>query len=189
MSHNSVHALRRGTNLFEQLLTCPICYDVTKPPRITLQNVLLIGRLSIEVTTGYQKYLAWLKEYCTNLAENKATDTVYLQPDAKLGSTTTLGFKIGSDKLYELIADGLRDDARQLEDLGRRMAIRQHDRHLIGHESCPDWEGRCWKEKLDVDPDPSDICPQSPSARIFTPCYRIVDEVRSKIKLFQDAIT
>ncbi|KAF7553139.1 hypothetical protein G7Z17_g3856 [Cylindrodendrum hubeiense] len=185
--HSTIHTLRLGTDLFDKLLTCPICYDVSKPPRITLQNVLLLGRLGLEITTGYHKYLSWLKDYCSSLAEKKGGDTVYLIPGVDVSSA--LGFKISSDKFYDLITHGLQSDAERLSDLGRKFAVRQHNRHLIGHEACPDSEGRCWKEKGDIDPDPSDICPQSAAARALTPCYRIVDEVRSKIKQFEDSVT
>lgn len=186
LSHSTVRTLRLGTDLFNELLTCPICYDVSKPPRITLQNVLLLGRLSLEVTAGYHNYLVWLKDYCSGLAERKIGDTVYINPGA--GVSSALGLMISSDKFYELITHGLQRDAERLSDLGRQFAVRQHNRHLIGHEACPDSEGRCWKEKDDIDPDPSDVCPQSEAARTLTPCYRIVDEVRSKIKQFEDAL-
>ncbi|UPL03145.1 hypothetical protein LCI18_014079 [Fusarium solani-melongenae] len=187
VSHGTLHILRQGVELFEKLLTCPICYDMSKPPRITLQNVILLGRLSLEVTSGYHKYLEWVKEYCKSLAERKMSDTVYLVPGDEISSR--VGFELSSDKFFELVIDGLHNDVQKLLDLGSRFATRQYNRHLIGHEACPDWEGRCWKEKLDVDPDPSDVCPQSPAARALTPCYRIVDEVRAKIKQFEDDIT
>ncbi|KAI9154681.1 hypothetical protein HJFPF1_07238 [Paramyrothecium foliicola] len=187
VSHSSLHTLRQGIELFEQLLTCSICYDVSKPPRITLQNVILLGRLSLEVTSGYHRYLEWVKDYCDGLAEKNMNDSVYLIPG--VDARSAVSFKISSDKFYELISHGLQDDVQKLSDLGSRFATRQHNRHLIGHEACPDWEGRCWKEKLDVDPDPSDICPRNPAASALTPCYRIVDEARSKIKQFEDTIT
>lgn len=186
VSHSTVHILRQGTDLFERLLTCPVCYDVSKPPRVTLQNVLLLGRLSLEVTTGYQQYLKWLKDYCSGLAEREMGDTVYLIPGIDVSSA--LGFRISSDKFYDIVTEGLQSDAERLSDLGRQFAVRQHNRHLIGHGACPDSEGRCWKDKDDVDPDPSDVCPQSAAARALIPCYRVVDEVRSKIRQFEDAV-
>lgn len=185
VSHITVHTLRLGTDLFDQLLACPRCYDVSKPPRVTLQNVLLVGRLSLEVTSGYLKYLKWLKDYCDCAAEENMGDTVYLIP-GDVGSA--LGFSIRSDKFYDLIVQGLQCDAERLSELGRKFEARQRNRHLIGHRACPDSKGRCWKEKEDVDPDPSDVCPQSAAARALIPCYRVVDEVRSKVKQFEDAV-
>jgi hypothetical protein len=187
VSHSTIRTLRLGTDLFQELLTCPICYDVFKSPGITLQNVLLLGRLSLEVTAGYHKYLKWLKDYCSGLSERNMGDSVYLIPGGDISSA--LSFMISSDRFYDLIAHGMQRDAERLSDLGRQFAVRQHNRHLIGHEACPDSEGRCWKESDDIDPDPSDVCPQSAAARALTPCYRIVDEVRSKIKQFEDAVT
>lgn len=186
VSHSTVHTLRLGTDLFEKLLTCPKCYDVSKPPRITLQNVLLIGRLTLEVTTGYQKYLKWLKDYCTSLAERSMSDTMYLIPGADVSSA--LGFRVSSEKFFDLVTHGLNSDAERLSALGAQFATRQRNRHLIGHQACPDSEGRCWKEKEEVDPDPSDVCPQSPAARALIPCYRVVDEVRAKIKQLEEAV-
>ncbi|VUC23475.1 unnamed protein product [Clonostachys rosea] len=188
MSHNTVSTLRLGADIVEKLLKCGICYDVSTPPRNTLQNVLLLGRLSLEVTNGYQKYLRWLKDHCKGLGERNKGDTVYLMPGEDAGSA--LGFKISSDKFYDLIAHGLKSDAERLSDLGKQFAVRQHNRHLVGHEACPDSEGRCLKEEKDHGaPDLLDVCPQSPAARVLTPCYQIVDELRSKIKLFEDAVT
>lgn len=187
LSHDTVSVLRQGADLFSTLLTCPVCYDVSKPPRITLQNVILLGRLSLEITTGYQRYLTWLKEYCNSLAERRMEDTVYLMSGGDAGSA--LGLVIDNDKLYDLVICGIRKDAQRLSNLGGQFALRQHNRHLIGHEACPDSEGRCWKEMNDIDPDPSDVCPQSAAARALTPCYRIVDEVRSKIRILEDAVT
>lgn len=180
LSHNTVHVLRLGIDLFEKLLTCHLCYDVSKPPGITLRNVLLIGRLSFEITSGYKKYMKWLEDYCSTLVNRKESETVYLIPG--------VGFKINGDKFHELIVHGLQSDAERLSDLGRRFSVRQHNRHLIGHEACPDPEGRCWREGYDIDPDPSDVCPRSKEAKVLTPCYRVVDEVRSKIKLFKNAV-
>ncbi|CAG9988298.1 unnamed protein product [Clonostachys byssicola] len=189
VSHNTVRTLRLGADLVEKLLKCVICYDVSSPPRNTLQNVLLLGRLSLEVTNGYQNYVRWLKDHCSGLSERGMDDTVYLMPGADASSA--LGFKISSDKFYDLVVGGLKSDAERLLDLGRQFAVRQHNRHLVGHEACPDPEGRCLKEEKDHDaaPDLLDVCPQSPAARVLTPCYQIVDEVRSKIKQFKDAVT
>lgn len=187
ISHSTVGTLRLGTSIFEMLLSCPICYDTSKPPRITLQNVLLLGRLSIEVTTGYQNYLKWLREYCADLAMRKADDTVYLAAGDDI--SPGLGLNISSDKLFDLIIDGLKNDASKLSKLGWKLAVRQHNRHLVGHEDCPDGEGRCLKEQKAVNPDPSDICPQSAGAKALTPCYRIVDEVRARIEKLKKDLT
>ncbi|CAH0052062.1 unnamed protein product [Clonostachys solani] len=189
VSHNTVSTLRLGADLVEKLLKCGICYDISSPPRNTLQNVLLLGRLSLEVTSGYQKYVRWLKDHCSGLSERGMDDTVYLMPG--VDASSALGFKISSDKFYDLVVDGLRSDAERLSDLGGQFAVRQHNRHLVGHEACPDPEGRCLKEEKDhaAAPDLLDVCPQSPAARVLTPCYQIVDEVRSKIKQFKDAVT
>jgi hypothetical protein len=186
-SHGTMPLLRQATNLLDKLLVCSICYDVSKPPRITLQNVLLLGRLFLGVTTSYHEYLEWVKDYCQALADRGTSDKVYL-PTNTDATSSMLGFEIAGDKLFDLIAHGLQADAKRLSDLGARFAIRQHNRHLIGHESCPDAQGRCWKEKADFDPDPSDVCPQSAAARTLTPCYRIVDEVNSHIKRFKEAL-
>lgn len=189
VSHSMVHTLRQGTDLFDRLLTCPRCYDMSKPPRVTLQNVLLIGRLSLKVTAGYQRYLRWLKDYCIGLTErNMGGDTVYLMLGEAEADSPPLGFRTSSDRFYDLVTEGLKSDAERLADLGGQFAERQRQRHLIGHRECPDQEGRCWKEKGDVDPDPSDVCPQSTAARALIPCYRVVDEVRSKIQQFEDAL-
>lgn len=102
-------------------------------------------------------------------------------------TASAIGFSINGDKFYELIIHGLHNDVQQLSELGSQFATRQRNRHLIGHEACPDWEGRCWKGIRDMDPDPLHVCPQSPAGQALTPCYRIVDEVRAKIKQFEDA--
>ncbi|CAI6088410.1 unnamed protein product [Clonostachys chloroleuca] len=189
VSHNTVRTLRLGADLVEKLLKCVTCYDTSSPPRYTLQNVLLLGRLSLEVTNGYQKYVRWLKDYCSGLSERGMDDTVYLM--SGVDASSALGFKISSDKFYSLVVDGLKSDAERLSVLGRQFEVRQHNRHLVGHEACPDPEGRCLKEEKDhtADPDLLDVCPQSLSARVLTPCYQIVDEVRSKVKQFKDAVT
>ncbi|GJD04329.1 hypothetical protein ColKHC_13154 [Colletotrichum higginsianum] len=175
------------------------------PPRVTLQNVLLIGRLCLKVTAGYQRYLRWLRDYCSGLAEgNMCGDTVYLtlsgdgagEPGggdagsssgsgSGSGSPLLLGFQTTSNGFYDVVTQGLKTDADRLARLGGRLAERQRQRHLIGHMACPDQDGRCWKERdCYADPDPSD----SAAARTLIPCYRIVDEVRAKIRQFEDAL-
>ncbi|KAK6225637.1 hypothetical protein QIS74_01684 [Colletotrichum tabaci] len=209
VSHNTVRTLRQGGDLFDTLLTCPKCYDVSRPPRVTLQNVLLIGRLCLKVTAGYQRYLRWLRDYCSGLAEgNMCGDTVYLalggdgggEPGggdagsgsgsgSSSGSPLLLGFQTTSNGFFDVVTQGLKSDAERLARLGGRFAERQRQRHLIGHMACPDQDGRCWKERdCYADPDPSDVCPQSAAARTLIPCYRIVDEVRAKIRQFEDAL-
>ncbi|GJC85394.1 hypothetical protein ColLi_08232 [Colletotrichum liriopes] len=190
VSHNTVSTLRRGGDLFDTLLACPRCYDVSKPPRVTLQNVLLIGRLCLKVMAGYQRYLRWLRDYCSGLAEsNTRGDTVYLVLGGDETSSPLLGFQTTSDGFYKVVAQGLKSDAERLAGLGGQFAERQRQRHLIGHTACPDQDGRCWKERdCYIDPDPSDVCPQSVAARALIPCYRIVDEVRAKIRQFEDAL-
>ncbi|KAH7303991.1 hypothetical protein B0I35DRAFT_383381 [Stachybotrys elegans] len=187
VSHGTVHLLRQATDLLDKLLVCPICYDTSKPPRITLQNVLLLGRLFLGVISTYHEYFKWVKDYYRALAEMEMIDTVYLPTNAD-STRSMLGFEIGGEQLYDIIAHGLRNDVKRLSHLATRFAIRQHNRHLIGHESCLDTQGRCWKEEADVDPDPSDVCPKSAMARILTPCYRIVDEVNTHVNQLKDAI-
>lgn len=186
-SHEIVHKLRGGLKLVESLLTCHICYDVSRSMAFTLRNVMLVGRMSLEVTTHYHRYLGWVKEYCAGLAGNEPYETVHLGsgPD----TSTKVGFKISSDKLYDLITYGLQDDVQRLSNLGTTFATRQHNRHLVGHETCLNLQGRCWKDTLEIDPDPSDVCPQSPVARVLTPCYRIVDEVRARFKELETALS
>lgn len=184
ISHDTLTTLRQGTSLFEQLLTCRICYDVSKPPRMTLQNVLLIGRLILEVSTLYRRYLQFLKEPCAGAGTKEAPETVYLS-----SSVAFIGISLSRTKLYEIVKDGLRDDAARLAELGRQFEIRQKNRHLIGHGACPDKEGHCRKAKDNVDPDPFDICPQDPAARALIPCYQVVDEVKTRIKAFETALS
>jgi hypothetical protein len=189
ISHNTVRTLRQGTDLFEMLLTCPKCYDVSKPPRITLQNVLLIGRLCLKVMAGYQRYLQWLKDYCASLAErHMGGDTVYLILGGADAGSLLLDIDTSSNGFYDLVTQGLKRDSARLGNLGGQFAERQRRRHLIGHTACPDQDGRCWKESDVVDPDPSDICPQSTAARSLIPCFRVVDEVRDKIRQFEEAL-
>ncbi|KAJ5811353.1 hypothetical protein N7474_007654 [Penicillium riverlandense] len=186
MSHSFIRSLRVGVDLVERLLTCPACYDVTKSPRITIQNVLFIGRLMAEITSGYHRYLRWLKGACNALSDRNQRETVYLIPGLEI--SPVLGFKISGEKLQDLITNGLQADAERLTALARRFALRQRDRHMIGHEACPDAGGHCWREKYGVGLDPLDICPQSPAAKTLTPCYRVVEEVAATIKQFADAV-
>lgn len=185
-SHAIVGDLRIGADLVERLLTCPICYDVSKAPRLTIENVLLIGRLMHEVTTGYRRYLRWVQETRSEHADDNEPETVHLAP--QLDSGLTVGFQISYRKFQEVIINGLQADAARLTDLGSRFGLRQHNRHMVGHESCPDHEGRCWRERYDVDNDPLDICPKNAAARTLTPCYRIVDAIRAGIKAFADDV-
>ncbi|KAI0469653.1 hypothetical protein GGR56DRAFT_662305 [Xylariaceae sp. FL0804] len=191
VSHNFLRILRVGVYLIQQLLTCPACYDLTKPPRVTLPNVLLLGRLALEITSGYRRYLEWLRATCSALAERGETGTVFLMPDRlEQAGPGTLDLCIGGERLYDLIAHGLQRDAERLSALGGQFAARQRNRHLIGHETCPDPEGRCWKEGYGAaDPDPSDVCPRSAAAETLTPCYRIVGEVRAKFKELEEVLS
>jgi hypothetical protein len=187
MSHNVIRNLRDGVGLTERLLTCPLCYDVSKPPRITVQNVLLIGRLMFEITSTYGKYIKWLREYCTTLDEKRKSETIYLIPGLEIGSE--LGFKIDGARFYEFITQGLRDDADRLVSVGRLFAQRQKNRHMVGHETCPDVEGRCRREEYGLDHDPLDLCPHNAASRRLTPCFRIVDEVQSMIEQVVEAVS
>ncbi|KAK8149790.1 hypothetical protein G3M48_005543 [Beauveria asiatica] len=56
-SHALLQRLRFSVDLFERLITYPVYYNLAKPPRITIQNVLLISRLIVEVTSGFRHYL------------------------------------------------------------------------------------------------------------------------------------
>jgi hypothetical protein len=185
-SHDWVRALRRGAELIEMLLLCQVCYDISKPPRVTLHNVLLLGRLFLGVTAGYQEYLKWAKQRYAGTHDATTNDTVYLSSGDDADSM--LGFEMSGSQVHSIIIQGLQRDGEMLSRLGQRFAVRQLNRHHIGHQTCPDTEGRCWKEREGTDPDPSDVCPWSPAARALTPCYRIVDEVRCHVQLFQDAI-
>lgn len=187
MSHSVIQRLRHGITLTEQLLSCPICYDVSKPPRVTVQNVLLIGRLMFEVTAGYQKYLKWLKKYADDLDEKNKSETIYLIPGLKFDSE--LGFKISGAKVHEFIKHGLQADADRLDSIGKQFAQRQKNRHMVGHETCPDSEGRCRREEYGLDHDPLDLCPHNAAARRLTPCFRIVDEVQSMIEQVIEAVS
>ena len=168
------------------LLTCSVCYDLTKPPRVTIQNVLLMGRLMLEITSGYHRYLHWLRESTTEPADGNQSETVYLLPGPL---DALLGFKISGQKLQELILHGLQVDTERLSTLGREFALRQHNRHMVGHEACPDAEGRCWREEYGGDEvDPLEVCPQNCTAKSLTPCYRVVDEVWAAIEKVADAV-
>lgn len=186
MSHSIIRSLRDGIGLTERLLTCPVCYDVSKPPRITVQNVLLIGRLMFEVTSGYQRYLRWLEKHCNELEQRNKSETIYLIPDLEIGSE--LGFKISGLKVQEFITHGLRADSDRLASIGNQFAQRQKNRHMVGHETCPGAEGQCRKEEYGLDHDPLDLCPHNAAARRLTPCFRIVDEVRSMIQQVAEAV-
>lgn len=140
----------------------------------------------LEVTAGYRRYLKWLEESCNELADSNQSETVYLIPGLEI--SPVLGFKISGQMLRDVIVHGLRSDAERLSALGRKFALRQHNRHMVGHEACPDAEGRCWKEEYGVNVDPSDVCPKDCSAKSLTPCYRVVDEVCASIKQVVDAV-
>ncbi|KAL4871335.1 hypothetical protein BDV12DRAFT_164120 [Aspergillus spectabilis] len=186
MSHDVLRTLRAGVALCERLLTCPICYDVSRPPRVTVQNVLLIGHLMFEVTSGYKKYLRWLNDKAKDEAGTERQgerETVYL--DSRLGG---VDLQISSAKLKELVIHGLQSDVERLLVLGKKFAQRQRNRHMVGHETCPDPEGRCRREQDGVDRDPLDVCPHHPVARGLVPCFRIVDEVRGMIQQVADVV-
>jgi hypothetical protein len=186
MSHDIIHMLRTGLSLAERTLTCLICYDVSKPPRLTVHNVLLIGQLMFGVTAGYQKYLRWLKEYCSELSMRNETETVRLETGLGLPSGPILQIK--GEKYHELIIHGLQTDAKRLIALGAKFALRQRNRHLIGHETCSGLEGGCRKKEDASNYDPLDLCPQDPVARKLVPCFRIVEEVQGMIKHVAEAL-
>ncbi|KAJ2980700.1 hypothetical protein NQ176_g2481 [Zarea fungicola] len=180
-SHMILHRLRFGVDLFERLLVCPVCYNLAKPPRITIQNVLLIGRLMVELGLGYQSYLRWVRD--APAQSNNEAKTVYFSPGGE--ASALLSFEIGDLQFQEIVMHGLRTDAQRLSALGSQFSIRQQDRHSIGHETCPSAEGRCWKEENEVDLDPLDICPRNPAAKTLTPCFRVVEEVERTINRIQ----
>ncbi|KAL4885955.1 hypothetical protein BJY04DRAFT_230158 [Aspergillus karnatakaensis] len=184
MSHDVIQTLRAGVSLTERLLTCPICYDVSKPPRVTVQNVLLIGHLMFEVTSGYKKYLRWLNERDRENQNEQAHETIYL--GSRLGG---VDLQISSDKVKELVMHGLQSDVERLLIFGKTFAQRQRNRHMVGHETCPDAEGRCRREQDGRDRDPLDVCPHHPVARGLVPCFRIVDEVRGMIQQVADSLS
>jgi hypothetical protein len=190
MSHSIIQMLRTGISLTERLLTCPVCYDVSKPPRVTVQNVLLIGHLMSEITSGYQKYLRWLKTHCTELDIRNEREPIYLDSGYGMPSEL-LNLQISGDKFRDLVLHGLlQTDAERLLVLGEKFAQRQRNRHIVGHEACSgDSEGRCLKKESNgADHDPLDLCPQNPLAPKLWPCFRIVDEVRGMIKEVVDAV-
>lgn len=162
----------------ERLLTCPICYDIKKAPRLTIENVLLIGRLMHEVTTGYRRYWRWV-------GGGGGGGDLGKQDTIRIGGVQ---FEVNRRMVHAVVRQGLQADAARLTDLGGRFALRQHNRHLVGHETCPDPEGRCWRERYDMDNDPLDICPQNAAARMLTPCYRVVDAICGGIKVFADDV-
>lgn len=139
-----------------------------------------------EVTTGYQKYLKWLQKHCNDLEEKSKSETIYLIPGLELGSE--LGFKIAGSKVHEFITHGLQSDADHLVSVGKQFAQRQKNRHMVGHETCPDEEGRCRREEYGLDHDPLDLCPHNAACRRLTPCFRIVDEVQSMIEQVVEAV-
>ncbi|KAH9902358.1 hypothetical protein F4778DRAFT_791310 [Xylariomycetidae sp. FL2044] len=189
-SHSLLPVLRVGADLMQTLLVCAVCYDVTRPPRETLANVLLLARLALDVAAGYQRYLAWLRAKCRGLAARGETEPVFLLPGADAAAAgPDLG--VGGDQLWALVTHGLRRDAERLAALGRQFAARQRSRHRIGHETCPGPEGRCWKDDDRGAPpaDLLDICPQSATAETLTPCYRIVDDVRAKFREVAEAVS
>ena len=180
-------SLREATRLIQTLLGCEACYDMSLPPRLTIQNVLLIGRLGIVIASGYLEYVEWVRASCASLVEKHESQTLFLIPG--LDASSAVGFKVSGSKLYSIITDGIQDDAARLTELGQQFEIRQYSRHLIGHEACVSAEARCWKEQSGVDMDPSDICPRSTAAKALIPCYRIVEEVRARFKQVSDAVT
>ncbi|OQE13079.1 hypothetical protein PENFLA_c054G06985 [Penicillium flavigenum] len=182
MSHSIVPMFRTGLSLTERLLICPMCYDVSKPPRVTVQNVLLIGQLMFEITSGYQTYLRWLNNHCAELDTSNETKTVYI------GVPSELNLQISGEKLRDLVVHDLQMDVEKLFVLGKQFAQRQRDRHMVGHEACPDSEGRCRRKEDTVNHDPLDLCPHDPVARKLVPCFRIVDEVSGMIKQVSDAV-
>lgn len=104
------------------------------------------------------------------------------------GATSLLNFKVSEAQFQDIVISNLRADSERLSALGKRFARRQQDRHSIGHEACPNSEGRCWKEDNVADRDPLDICPRNPAAKALTPCFRIVEEVQRLTKKVQDDI-
>lgn len=184
ISHGTLQRLRFGIDLYERLITCPVCYNLAKPPRITIQNVLLIGRLMVEVASGYERYLQWIRD--TGAQSKEQGKTIYFDPSEEASSL--LSFQISDAQLRDILIQNLRADFERLSALGKRFGRRQQDRHSIGHEACPNAQGRCWKEDNVADLDPLDICPRNPAAKALTPCFHIVDEVQRLTKKVQDDI-
>lgn len=186
MSNDILQTLRTGVSLAERLLTCPACYDISKPPRLTVQNVLLIGQLMFEITSSYQRYIQWLYKHCAELDARNESEVVYL--DSGLGFPSEISLQLSGGKFRGLVMHGLQKDGERLSALGKRFAQRQRNRHMVGHEACPDLEGRCRKkEYFGADHDPLDLCPLDPVARRLVPCFRIVDEVQGMIKQVENA--
>ncbi|KAJ5639953.1 transcriptional regulator family: Fungal Specific TF [Penicillium longicatenatum] len=188
MSNDVLQVLRMGVSLAERLLICPLCYDISKPPRVTVQNVLLIGQLMLGITSTYQNYIKWLYKHCTELDAKKESELVYL--DSGLGFPSELSLQLSGAKFRGLVMHGLRKDGERLSALGKAFAQRQRNRHMAGHEACPDLGGQCRKkEYFGADHDPLDLCPLDPAARRLVPCFRIVDEVRGMIQQVEEALT
>ena len=192
VAHAMLRDLRVGADLMEQLLACGVCYNLSKPPRLTIQNVLLIGRLMHQVTIGYRRHLRWVQDTWGDHADTGPRETVHIVTHRENGGdvsdATTVGIQTSSRMFRDLIVDGLQMDAARLMELASRFALRQHNRHLVGHEMCPDSEGRCWRERYDIDTDPLDICPKSAASRTLTPCFRIVDAVHASIKAYAEEV-
>ena len=186
ISHDVIQALRTGVSLAERLLTCSTCYDTSKPPRLTVQNVLLIGHLMFEVTAGYQKYVRWLDKHCSDLDVQNASENIYL--GSGLGIPSGLNLQISGEKLRELIIHGLQGDVAHLVVMGKRFEQRQRNRHMAGHEGCLNPEGRCRRKECGDGHDPLDICPHDLSGRKLVPCFRIVDEVQDMITQVAGAV-
>ena len=184
MGHGVISSLRIGVSLAERLLTCPVCYDVSKPPRVTVQNVLLIGHLMLEVTSGYRRYLKWLN--ADKEGAERETETVYL--DSGMGFPSELNLQISGEKFRDLVVHGLQADVERLVMLGENFADRQRRRHMVGHEACSDNDGKCRRQEFGVDHDPLDVCPHNPVARKLIPCFRIVDEVQEMIRQVAGAL-
>ncbi|KAJ5438114.1 uncharacterized protein N7458_009112 [Penicillium daleae] len=186
MSHDVIQTLRAGVYLAQRLLTCSTCYDTSKPPRVTVQNVLLIGHLMFEVTAGYQKYVRWLDKHCAELDVKNESETIYL--DSGLGIPSSLNLQISGEKFHDVVLHGLQTDTEHLQVLGKSFEQRQRDRHMAGHETCPNPEGQCRRKDCGDGHDPLDVCPHDPIGRKLVPCFRIVDEVQGMIKQVADAV-
>jgi hypothetical protein len=138
------------------------------------------------ITAGYERYIRWLKTYCTELDNGNDTETIYL--DSGFGMPSDFSLQLSGERFQDLVMHGLKADAEQLMVLGGKFAQRQRNRHMVGHETCPDPEGRCRRKGDGFDYDPLDLCLQEPVARKLMPCFRIVDEVRGMIKGVADAV-
>lgn len=151
---------------------------------MTLQNVLLIGRLGHEMEAAYRKYLQWLKTTCDTTATFRGQHKVYLTNAG--GAIPPIGILVEDKNMFLLVRQGLLPDVKRVRRFIEQFRMRQHSRHLIGHESCPDSQGQCWKETGLLNPDASDICPQSESANTLIPCFRIVEEMKRKVETLLD---